>query len=175
MLTVLFLNQLWMRVSVSIRCVFSPPQQAWQMQSWTSRQVMPGRPPPTPCSALPCAKTASWCWKADPARSSRCPPPRPASTATLRSVIPEETHVFIRAAGAKWHLCKWLTNRCKISVFFKYGLTSPVIFRINTRSHSLLLMHIIGNVLSVREQCVPLGLQRPPRKPYDTLGVFIDS
>lgn len=47
---------------------------------------MPGHPPPTPCSAPPCARTALCCSKGDPARSLRCPPPRLASTAMLRSV-----------------------------------------------------------------------------------------
>lgn len=75
-------------INVGITC-FGLPQQAWQMQSWTSRQVMLGHPLPSPCSARPCVKMALLCWKADPARSSRCPPPRPASTATLRSESPE--------------------------------------------------------------------------------------
>uniref|UniRef100_A0A8B9P744 Translation initiation factor 5A-like N-terminal domain-containing protein n=1 Tax=Apteryx owenii TaxID=8824 RepID=A0A8B9P744_APTOW len=42
----------------------------------TSRPATRAPPPPSPCSARRCARTASWCSRAAPARSWRCPPPR---------------------------------------------------------------------------------------------------
>lgn len=85
-------NHICLNLSVSLINVSKmcwPPQQSWQMQTWISIPVMPGHPPRTPCSAQPCAKTALWCWKDDLVRLLRCPPPRPGSTATPRSVNTE--------------------------------------------------------------------------------------
>lgn len=90
------LNVMYNQVSGNLRCfnyslnrVF-PPQHPWQKAPWQilmdliSRLVSLVPPPPSPCSALLCARMATCCWRDIPAKSWKCPLQKPASTDMLR-------------------------------------------------------------------------------------------
>ncbi|KAF7230310.1 transcript variant X3 [Nothobranchius furzeri] len=96
------------------------------MQSWTSRRVMPVLQPPTPCSALPCVKTVLWCSKGVPARSLRCPPPRPESMVTPRFTWSASTSSPVRSMKTSVPpLITWMSPTSKEWITRKSSLRVP--------------------------------------------------